>query len=143
LFFFFVAPPVPFLPAHVHGRPVVAVVACWSGPFDEGEATLQPLRDFGAPLADTIAPMPYTAMQRLIESGAVPRQKNYWKAGFFSGVGRRGGGAHRRAYLVGDDARPLPRDFPVQWRRHPCGARGQRLRPPPRQLRPHYRRQVA
>src|SRR5262249_54503946 len=83
LFFFFLAPPVPFLPAHVHGRPVAAVVACWSGPFDEGEATLQPLRDFGAPLADTIAPMPYTAMQRLIESGAVPRQKNYWKGGFF------------------------------------------------------------
>jgi hypothetical protein len=27
--------------------------------------------------------MPYAAMQRLIESGAVPRQKNYWKAGFF------------------------------------------------------------
>jgi FAD/FMN-containing dehydrogenase len=83
LFFFFVAPPVPFLPVHVHGRPVASVVACWSGSPAVGEAALQPLRQFGRPLVDTIAPMPYTAMQRLIESGAVPRQNNYWKAGFF------------------------------------------------------------
>jgi len=31
--------------------------------------------------------MPYTAMQRLVESGAVPRQRNYWKAGFLRELG--------------------------------------------------------
>jgi FAD/FMN-containing dehydrogenase len=83
LFYFFVAPAAPFLPPHVHGRPVAALAVCYAGPPEQGAAVLRPLRTFGAPLADTIQPMPYSAMQRLVEQGSVPRQKNYWKAAFF------------------------------------------------------------
>src|SRR5579884_4282743 len=31
------APPLPVLPEHVHGQPVIAIFACYAGPVEEGE----------------------------------------------------------------------------------------------------------
>ena len=31
------APPLPFVPAELHGKPVVVVVCCWAGDIEEGE----------------------------------------------------------------------------------------------------------
>ena len=41
------------------GLPVVALLVGWFGPVSEGEQHLKPLRDFGTPLADLIAEVPY------------------------------------------------------------------------------------
>jgi hypothetical protein len=41
-----------------HGNQVVAIMACWSGGMEEGDAVLAPIRAFGPPLADLIHPMP-------------------------------------------------------------------------------------
>ncbi len=54
-----VAPPMPMLPEAVHGRPVLMVAPCWSGPEEEAEAALAPLRALGEPLFDDVAPRPY------------------------------------------------------------------------------------
>ena len=56
LFAFVIAPPEPFIPAHLHGIPMVAVACCYAGPAADGEAALQALRDFGPPAADVVAP---------------------------------------------------------------------------------------
>ena len=58
-------PDAPFVPEQVRGRPVAAVVACYLGPPAAGEKVLRPLRGFGRPTADLIAPLPYTALQQL------------------------------------------------------------------------------
>src|SRR5215217_5260955 len=50
----FSVPPVPFLPAEMHGVPVVAIAVCYAGSLEEGEKVLQPIREFGSPLADSI-----------------------------------------------------------------------------------------
>lgn len=63
------------------GTPVVALIACYAGPLDAGERALASLRRFGAPLADTIAPIPYTTMQALIGVGYPHGRQNYWKSG--------------------------------------------------------------
>ena len=42
------APPLDFVPADLHGEPIVGVVCCWSGALDAGERYLRPLRSFGA-----------------------------------------------------------------------------------------------
>jgi hypothetical protein len=62
------------------GIPVVALVTCCLGPLDEGERIIAPLRRFGSPVADTIRPIPYTAMQAIIGASFPPGRLNYWKS---------------------------------------------------------------
>ena len=52
-------PPMPFVPAEHHGRPVVFGLMCWSGRLDEGEAVMAPFRALATPVADLVRPMPY------------------------------------------------------------------------------------
>jgi FAD/FMN-containing dehydrogenase len=75
------APPAPFLPEAMHGHPGVAVLACWCGPLDEGEAQLAPLRALG-PGVDLLGPIPYTALQQLIDPLLTKGARNYMKPGF-------------------------------------------------------------
>ncbi len=64
--------------------PILAIVVCWCGTIDAGERVLRPLREFGSPVHDTIAAVPYKTIQNLLESfGYVPGHRNYWKSSFF------------------------------------------------------------
>ena len=45
---FQIAPPLPFIPEDRHGDTFIAIVACWAGPLEEGEAALKPFHDVGA-----------------------------------------------------------------------------------------------
>jgi len=51
------------IPAVAEGIPAVAIAICYCGPLEQGEEVLRPLRTYGSPLADTIAPLPYVQMQ--------------------------------------------------------------------------------
>jgi FAD/FMN-containing dehydrogenase len=76
-----VAPPVPFLPEAVHGQPVVAILGVYAGPVEDGAKAAQPLRTLAEPIADLMGPMPYAAMQGLLDP--------LWPAGahnYFTGV---------------------------------------------------------
>jgi FAD/FMN-containing dehydrogenase len=78
------APPEPVFPEEVHGKPIVGVVACYSGAIEDGKEALQPLREFGTPLADTVMPQPYTAWQRRMDTEQwTEGNRNYWKSHFF------------------------------------------------------------
>src|SRR3989440_7667501 len=37
------APPLPFVPEELHGKPVVMVACCWAGDIQEGEQFIRPL----------------------------------------------------------------------------------------------------
>ena len=75
-----IAPPAPFLPEHVHGKPIVAVFVCYCGPVEEGERVLRPLREFGSPLADVIAPKPFVMYQAMLDPVQPPGRNYYWKS---------------------------------------------------------------
>jgi hypothetical protein len=62
------------------GNLVVALVPCYIGSLEEGERPPAPLRRFGTPLADTIASLPYVAMQQLFDAAFPPGRLNYWKS---------------------------------------------------------------
>jgi hypothetical protein len=62
------------------GVPVVAMVVCYAGPIAEGERAVEALRRFGDPVADTIGPMPYVAVQGVIGAGFPHGRRNYWKS---------------------------------------------------------------
>jgi FAD/FMN-containing dehydrogenase len=61
------APPVPFLPESVHGTPIVAVGAMYCGALDVGEDVVAPLRRLAEPIADLMGPVPYAAMQQMLD----------------------------------------------------------------------------
>jgi FAD/FMN-containing dehydrogenase len=80
------APPAGFVPEPLRGQPVVGVVACYAGPPEEGGEVLRPLREFGPPDLDLIRPLPYVAMQRLIDEANPKGLRNYWSAGFLASL---------------------------------------------------------
>jgi FAD/FMN-containing dehydrogenase len=79
---FAVAPPAPFVPDDLKGKPIVAVGACWSGEVSEGERVLAPLRTFEAPPVDVIRAQPYVEAQSMLDPTAPAHQLNYWKSAF-------------------------------------------------------------
>jgi len=60
----------------------LAIIVCYCGAVDEGETVLQPLRQFGSPMVDTIAPVPYATVQNLLTEVFQPGRRHYWKSGF-------------------------------------------------------------
>lgn len=64
------------------GQPAVAVIACYCGKLAEGERVLEPLRRFGTPMVDTLQPMAFPDMQKMIEASFPDRSHNYWKSTF-------------------------------------------------------------
>jgi hypothetical protein len=62
------------------GLPVVAIAVCYNGSLDAGERVLRPLREFGPPVADLIGPMPYGALQTMLDAAFPRGRQYYWKA---------------------------------------------------------------
>jgi FAD/FMN-containing dehydrogenase len=56
------APPMPFLPAAVHGKTILMAVMVNAGSAEEGERTFAPFRALATPLVDGIEPMRYKAV---------------------------------------------------------------------------------
>lgn len=79
---FVCAPPEPFVPEPARGRPAVGVVICWTGEHDEGERIIAPLREVAQPVADLVGPMPYAALQSMLDAGAPKGVNAYMKAEF-------------------------------------------------------------
>jgi FAD/FMN-containing dehydrogenase len=62
------------------GQPALGIVAAYFGPVEEGTRTLRPLRELPGLAGDLLEPMPYTALQQLLDPIAVPGRQQYWKA---------------------------------------------------------------
>jgi len=61
------APALPTTPADLVGKPVIAVVACYAGPVEEGRRVLQGLKRFGSPVLDQCEPTTFLAHQQLLD----------------------------------------------------------------------------
>ena len=66
--------------------PVVGVGGCYHGPLDVGEQVVRPLKEYGPPVADMLGPMPYTAVQTMLDQSAPTGWRYYGKSGFLSGL---------------------------------------------------------
>jgi FAD/FMN-containing dehydrogenase len=78
------APPAPFLPEDLHGRPIIALAVCYAGPVEAGEHAVAPLREFADPAGDAIAVRPYTDFQAMFDGSWAPGFQNYWKAEYLA-----------------------------------------------------------
>ena len=68
------------------GQPVVGVIVCWCGDLAEGERVLKPLRQFGSPVMDAVQPMPFPAMQKILDDAFPDGTQNYWKSTFLKAL---------------------------------------------------------
>ncbi|MEZ4570618.1 MAG: FAD-binding oxidoreductase [Thermomicrobiales bacterium] len=62
------------------GDCLAALFVCYAGDLEEGERIIEPLRSFGAPLADMIGRMPYTQLQSMFDDFFPDGRQNYWKS---------------------------------------------------------------
>ncbi len=68
------------------GQPVVGIIVCYCGDLAEGERVLRPLRQFGPPVMDAVQPMPFPAMQRILDDAFPDGTQNYWKSTFLKAL---------------------------------------------------------
>jgi len=76
------APHAPFVPEEARGKPVCVLAAAHSGPVDEGERVLAPLRAFGPPVVDTMRPQPYVELQQSVDKMIPPGRIAYVRSDF-------------------------------------------------------------
>jgi len=74
------APPAPWLPKDMHGKPIVALLACYSGTLEDGEKAVAPIKAFGKPVGDILVPRPYAQMQSLLDATQPKGRRYYWKS---------------------------------------------------------------
>ncbi|MDH4609832.1 FAD-binding oxidoreductase [Pseudomonas sp. BN102] len=78
------APPLPFLPADVHGKEMVALALFYAGDPTQGQKLIEPLRGFGTALGEHIGVQPYTDWQQAFDPLLTKGARNYWKSHNFS-----------------------------------------------------------
>ena len=74
------APPAPFIPEALHGKPIAGIIAHWTGDPAKGAEALRPIREFGPPVANTIASQPFVAFQTSLDGGQPFGRRYYWKS---------------------------------------------------------------
>ena len=80
------APPLPFLPAEVHGTDVLVFAVCAVGDMRQAETALKPLRALGTPIADVIGPHPFAGWQTAFDPLLTAGARNYWKSHDFEAL---------------------------------------------------------
>ena len=56
------APPLPFIPPHQHGKPIVMAQMVYAGEAADGEKAIAPIRSLATPIVDMIRPIRYPEM---------------------------------------------------------------------------------
>ena len=74
------APPAPWLPQEIHGKPIVAMLACYSGDPNQGEKVVAPIKSFGNPVGDVLIRRPYVQIQSLLDATQPKGRRYYWKS---------------------------------------------------------------
>lgn len=80
------APPAPWLPPEMHGKPIVIILACHSGDPAEGERLVAPIKAFGKPVGDVLVRRPYAQLQSMLDATQPKGKRYYWKSEYLAGV---------------------------------------------------------
>ncbi len=107
------APPAPWLPKEMHGKPIVAILACHSGQARGGREGASPRSSRSAsPIGDVLVRRPYAQMQTLLDATQPKGRRYYWKSEYLPRIepelvreGHRARGEDPLAALGGD---PVP-----------------------------------
>jgi len=81
-----IAPPAPWLPNEVHGKPIIALVVCHSGQIKDGEELVGPIKAFGSPVGDIIQRRTYVSQQGILDATLPKGRRYYWKSEYLPGL---------------------------------------------------------
>ncbi|MEZ5316193.1 MAG: FAD-binding oxidoreductase [Vicinamibacterales bacterium] len=62
------------------------IAAAHCGSPSDGEAAVAPLKKFGTPVMDAMGPIPYTALNGMLDEAFPRGARNYWKSHFFDAL---------------------------------------------------------
>jgi hypothetical protein len=80
------APPAPWLPKDMHGKPIIAMFACYSGNPEQGEKAVVPIKSFGNPIGDVLIRRSYVQVQSLLDATQPKGRRYYWKSEYLSKI---------------------------------------------------------
>ncbi len=84
------APPEPFVPEPLRMRPALGIVVCHCADAAKdpgaGAAALAPLRAAVVADVDLVQPMPYAALQQMVDASAPPGMRGHWEHGYVEGL---------------------------------------------------------
>lgn len=80
------APPAPWLPKEMHGKPIVAILACHSGKPEEGEKAVAAIKSFGTTIGDVLVRRPYAQLQAMLDGTQPKGRRYYWKSEYLARV---------------------------------------------------------
>jgi FAD/FMN-containing dehydrogenase len=66
------------------GAKVAALVTCHCGPPADAERAVKPLKQFGPPVLDAVAPMSYSQLNTMLDANYPKGALNYWKSNFLT-----------------------------------------------------------
>ncbi len=75
-----VFPEAELFPADVVDEFKIAILGLYADSPEEGETVIEPLREFGEPLADLSGTLPYAEFQRLFDEDYPDGMRYYWKS---------------------------------------------------------------
>jgi hypothetical protein len=84
-----IAPPAPWLPKEVHGKPIVALFVCHSGNARGGRGARRAAAQARAAVADILMRRPYAQMQSLLDATQPKGRRYYWKSHYLPAIDRR------------------------------------------------------
>jgi FAD/FMN-containing dehydrogenase len=64
------------------GTRIAAILSCHCGTPEQAEADYKPLRSFATPVMDALGPIPYSALNSMLDAGFPKGARNYWKSSF-------------------------------------------------------------
>jgi FAD/FMN-containing dehydrogenase len=68
------------------GNRAAALAACHAGSVADGERQVAPIKAFGPPVMDALGPMPYCALNGMLDASYPRGAFNYWKSSFLSAL---------------------------------------------------------
>lgn len=80
------APPAPWIARDMHGKPIIALFACHTGPVAQAERDLAPIKAFGKPVGDIVQRRPYVSQQFLLDATQPKGRRYYWKSEYLPGL---------------------------------------------------------
>jgi FAD/FMN-containing dehydrogenase len=80
------APPAPWLPASIHGKPIAGIVVCHTGPIEAAERDVAAIKRFGSPVGDVVQRRPYVSQQSLLDATQPKGRRYYWKSEYLPAI---------------------------------------------------------
>ena len=79
---FLTVPPVPLFPANLHGQRMCGILWCSTATPEQFEKVTRPMRSVGKPALDHVGPVPFPALQSLLDPLYPAGLQWYWRADF-------------------------------------------------------------